>query len=159
MSAPDSSEAWIDPIFDAVVSDVQATAYFRQVLPYEPKRAPTEGLTAAAWVQAMQPLGMLSGLTVSSGLLTFIVRIYSNMLQEPQDHIDPNMLRAASAIMRRYHDDYDFDLHPLVRNVDLLGMSGTQLSCVAGYLEVDRKMYRIYDITVPVIVNDMWTQA
>jgi hypothetical protein len=159
MSAPTSSEAWIDEIFNAVVSDVQALAYFRKVLPYEPKRATTEGLTAAVWVQSMQPVGMLSGMSSTSGLLVFLVRIYSNMLQEPQDHIDPNMLRAASALMRRYHDDFDFDLHPLVRNVDLLGMSGTSLGCVAGYLEVDRKMYRIYDITVPVIVNDMWTQS
>lgn len=153
----DSSESWIDPIFDAVISDVQASGYFRKVNKHEPKRPPAQGLTAAVWVDAMRPVGQLSGLVASSALLVFNVRIYSNMMEKPEDDIDPRMLKAAANIMRRYHDDFDFG--GLIRNVDLLGITGTQLTCVAGYLEIAQKMYRIYDITVPCIVNDVWVQG
>lgn len=162
MSAPDSSEAWIDPIWDAIISDVQRVGHFSSInKSSEPKRAPATqgGLTAAVWMQNMKGVGAISGLKATSGVLVFNVRIYSNMLIEPQDEIDPRMLRAASRLMREWHEEYDFDLDPLVRNVDVLGMTGIQLDCNAGYLEMDRKNYRIYDITLPVIVNDIWPQG
>jgi hypothetical protein len=81
------------------------------------------------------------------------------MLKEPQDMIDPQLMRAASSIMRRYHDDFDFGLDPVVRNVDLLGSFGVALSLVTGYVEQDNVMMRIADITVPIIINDVWTQT
>lgn len=157
MSAPDSSESWIDPIFAAVISDVQASGYFRKVNKHEPKRPPTMGLTAAVWLQRMFGVGLISGLNSTSGVLVFNVRIYSNAMTEPQDEIDPRMTRAAANIMRRWHDDYDFE--GVIRNVDLLGITQVQLDCNAGYLEIDRKIFRIYDITLPCIVNDIWTQG
>jgi hypothetical protein len=46
-----------------------------------------------------------------------------------------------------------------VRMIDLLGIDGTPLSAMAGYLQIDRKVYRVMDLTIPVIVNDMWTQV
>lgn len=159
MTAPTSSEEWIDDILDAVVSDVKLSGYFRTVSEGEPKRAPGQGLTAAVWMQRMFGVGVLSGLNTTSGVLVFNVRIYSNMLAEPQDEIDRKMTRAASNVMRRWHDDFDFEMPTLIRNVDLLGITQVQLDCNAGYLEIDRKMFRIYDITLPVIVNDIWTQG
>lgn len=157
MTAPD--ELWLDPIFDAVVSDVQACGYFDAVNEHEPKSAPGYGLHAAVWVQEVMPIALASGLAATSGRITFMVRMYSNMLGSNMDAIDRNMTKAMSSLMRRYHDDFDFDLTETVRNVDLLGQHGVELSAVAGYLDVAGTMYRIYDITVPVIVNDMWPQV
>lgn len=163
MTAPaDVSEAWLEPIFDAVVSDVQACGYFDRINRHEPKRrAVLTGLTAAVWVTGIDPISGSagSGLASTSARIVFMVRGYSNMLKEPQDMIDPQLMRAMSAIMRRYHDDFDFGLDPLVRNVDLLGAFGISLSLVTGYLEQDGVMMRIADLTVPVIVNDVWTQT
>lgn len=163
MTAPaDASETWLDPIFDAVVSDVQSTGYFDRVNLHEPKRRPVlTGLTSAVWVQSIDPISGSagSGLASTSARVVFMVRLYSNMLKEAQDAIDPQLMKAGSSIMRRYHDDFDFSLDPLVRNVDLLGAFGIALSLVTGYLEQDGVMFRIADITVPVICNDVWTQV
>lgn len=157
MTTPTSSEQWLDDLLDAVVSDVQAAGYFRKVNSYEPKRPPADGLTAAVWPQSIDPIPLASGLAATSARVVFVVRIYTNMLAEPQDAIDPRMIRATSAIMRRYHDDFDFG--GLIRNVDLGGMFGIALAADAGYLELGQKHWRIMDITVPCIVNDVWTQT
>ena len=157
MTTPDSSESWIDDIIDAVVSDAQASGYFDKVNIHEPKRKPGTGLTAAVWVQAMDPLQGASSLVNTSARVLFLLRIYSNMLQEPQDMIDPNMMRAASNLIRRYHDDFDFA--GAIRNVDCLGEFGVALSANAGYLDIDGTMFRVMDISIPCIVNDVWPQT
>lgn len=151
------NEEWIDPIFDAVVSDIQRSGYFDKVNMHEPKRKPGRGLTAAVWVQSMDPIGQISGLASTSGRVVFMVRLYANMLQEPQDAMDPNMIKATSNIIRRYHDDFDFG--GMIRNVDLLGAFGIALAAQAGYLEQDDTMFRIMDITVPCLINDIWPQV
>lgn len=155
MTSPD--ESWLDPIFDAVVSDAQASGYFDRVNKHEPKRKPGKGLTASVWIQNITPLALASGLAATSARVLFILRIYSNMLKEPQDMIDPELMRAASNLMRRYHDDFDFA--GAIRNVDLLGQFGISLEATAGYLEIDNTMFRIMDITIPCIVNDVWPQV
>jgi hypothetical protein len=166
MTEPDSAvtavdEGFVNDIFDALVSDVQASGYFDRVNTHEPKRKPGRGLTAAVWCQGIESVGAASGLSVTSARLVFIVRLYSNMLKEPQDYIDPELLRATSSVMRRYHDDYDFSGYGVenVRNIDLLGAHGQGLSATAGYLEMDSGMFRVMDIFVPVIVNDVWQQV
>lgn len=159
MTTPDGSEEWLDPIFDAVVSDVQASGYFDRVNLHEPKRKPGHGLTAAVWVQAISPLPLASGLAATSGRIVFMVRGFANMLKEPQDMIDPNLTKVMSHLVRRYHDNFDFDLHPTVRNVDLLGQFGIPLAVISGYEEIDTTVFRIMDLTVPVICNDVWPQV
>lgn len=158
MELPSGDESWVDPIFDAVVSDVQASGYFDKVQQHEPKRRPRKGLTAAIWVQSIEPLGSASGQAATTALLVFIVRMFSNMLKEPQDGIDPELLKAVSNLMRRYHDNFDFGLDPVVRNVDVFGEFGVKLSATAGYEEIDGTVFRIYDLLVPIVVNDVWPQ-
>lgn len=152
-----NDESWIDPIFDAVVSDVQATGYFDRVNQHELKRRPQTKMAASVWAQSITPIGEISGLANTSGRILFIVRMYKNMLGQPQDAIEPIMLKAASNIMRRYHDDFDFG--GVIRNVDLLGQFGISLDAQAGYLEIEKVMHRIYDIQVPCLVNDIWPQT
>lgn len=156
MTTPDASEAWLDDIFDAVVSDAQRSNYFDRVNKHEPKRKPGTGLSAAVWVQNIDPV-QVSGLASTSARIIFMLRIYSNMLKEPQDMIDPNLMKATSNLIRRYHDDFDFG--GAIRNVDLLGAFGVALSAQAGYLEIDSTMYRIMDLRIPCIVNDVWAQV
>lgn len=152
-----NDESWIDPIFDAVVSDVQATGYFDLVNQFEPKRKPHTKMEAGVWLQHIQPIDRASGMAATSARLLFIVRMYKAMLSHPQSTIDPIMMKAASNIMRRYHDDFDFG--GTIRNVDLLGQFGVGLDAQAGYLEIDGTNFRIMDIQVPCIVNDVWPQV
>jgi len=83
--------------------------------------------------------------------------VYLNMLQEPQDAIDTNIMTAVDALMAAYSSD--FDLGGLVRNVDLLGAHGDPLAADAGYLEQDKRLYRVVVISLPLICNDLYTQA
>lgn len=160
MTVPsDYSENWITPIFDAVVSFALRSGYFDRVMEHEPKKKPGTGLTAATWVQGIDPLPAGSGLTNTSARIVFILRLYQNMFKENEDQIDSEMLKAASNIMRRLHDDFDFGLTEAVRNVDLLGQFGVALAARAGYLNQDNTEFRVYDITIPVIVNDVWPQV
>ncbi len=157
MTTPDESEAWIDPIFDAVVSDVQASGWFDQVNQHEPKAKPGMGMTAAVWVQSIGPVPAGSGLSQTTARIQFMCRLYSSMLMEPQDMIDPNMLKAVSNLVRRYHDDFDFG--GIIRNVDLFGNFGEALGAEFGYVEQDRALYRACTLTIPCIVNDVWPQS
>lgn len=152
-----SNEEWLDDIFDAVVSDVQRSGHFDRVNMHEPKRGPRTGLTSAIWVASVEPIALASGLNSTSARIVFTLRMYQSMLKEPQDMIDPMMTKAVSNLMRRYHDDFDFE--GIIRNIDLLGQFGVSLSAISGYLEIDNKVYRIMDMTIPCIVNDVWPQV
>jgi hypothetical protein len=146
-----------EAITDAVVSHAMSLGIFEVVNQHEPKNKPGRGLTCAVWIQSIVPLPAASGLNRSSGRLLFNVRIYTNMLQEPQDAIDPEMIRAVDLLFQAYHEDFSLD--GLVRNVDLLGQFGIPLTAQAGYLEQDKGLFRIITIQLPLIVNDLWEQT
>lgn len=140
---------------DALVSHAATTGLFDRVNTHEPKSAPGNGLTAAVWFQTLEPAP--SGLASTSVRLTMILRIYSSMLAEPQDYIDPELVAAVDTLLAAY--SADFTLDGMIRNVDLLGAGGTPLRAQAGYLTIDRTMQRVVDITIPLVINDAWTQV
>lgn len=146
-------------IMSAVASHAAASGHFDRVTLHEPKNKPGNGLSAAVWVQYLGPVPAGSSLRATSAVVTVNVRVMSNMLTEPQDEIDPNVLAAVDALMAAYSGD--FELGGLVRNVDLLGQSGQRLEARAGYLPMGNPpvMYRVMTVNVPMIVNDAWEQA
>jgi hypothetical protein len=145
----------LEGIVDAVASHAAASGYFDAVNLHEPKSAPRTGVTAAVWVQDLRPAS--SGLAATSARLEITVRVYASMVTDPPDMIDPSVLNAVSALMEAYSGD--FTLGGLVRSVDLLGAEGNALSARAGYLEQDRRLFRVVDITVPCVINDVFDQA
>lgn len=158
MTTPDYSESWIDPIMDGVVSEFQRSGYFQSVNGYEPKSSPSlNGLTAAVWAQRIIPAPLGSGLNSTTGIVLFFGRIYTNMISDPEDMIDPNMLKAASNMLRRFSADFTMD--GLIKNVDLLGAHGVPLSVEFGYVQVNTTLYRAATIAIPCVVNDIWPQA
>ena len=146
----------VDEIVDVVMSHALASGYFARVNGHEPKNAPGNGLSAAVWADSIRSV-QSSGLSSTSAAVVLNVRLYTSMLQEPQDAIDPAMLRAVSALFAAYSGD--FTLGGNAREVDLLGSDGAPLQAKAGYLNQDQKLYRVMTITLPVIVNDAWDQA
>jgi len=142
-------------ILDAIASHAAASGHFDRVDTHEPKNAPGNGLSAAIWVDEIRPVA--SGLAVTGALVTVNLRISLNMLQEPQDAIDLNMVKAVDALMTAYSGD--FTLGDLIRDVDLLGEHGDGLSAQAGYIEQDHKMYRVMTLKIPMVVNDVWPQV
>ena len=143
-------------IVDAVASHAMASGLFDRVNMHEPKNAPGSGLTAAIWADTVGPVPAASGLASTSGRVVLKVRLYTNMMSEPQDAIDPTLLAAVDILLTAYSGD--FTLGGLVRNVDLLGASGGGgLAAQAGYINVSGQMMRVYDITIPITCNDLWT--
>jgi hypothetical protein len=146
-------------ILDPVVSHALASGWFERVNTHEPKSAPTKaGLTCAVWSDDIGPAAGQSGLASTTGLVILFVRLYTSMVQEPADAIDPNLVDALSALFTAYSGD--FELGGLVRNVDLLGAAGSPgLRAKAGYINQDSKLYRVFTITLPLVVNDVWDQT
>lgn len=144
-------------LFDAMQSHALETGLFEAVNGHEPKSASGNGLTAAVWSQTIGPAPRNSGLNFTTGLVVFFLRIYQNMLMQPQDAIDPMVLTAVDRLFGVYSSD--FTLGGLIKNVDLLGASGTALSAQAGYINQDNRLYRVMTITIPLVVNDLWEQS
>jgi hypothetical protein len=145
-------------ILDPVVSHALASGWFERVNSHEPKSAPARaGLTAAVWSDYIGPAPGQSGLAATSTLVVLSVRLYTSMVQEPQDAIDPNLVDALSDLFTAYSGD--FTLGGVVESVDLLGKAGRPLEARAGYLNQDNALYRVFTIQLPLIVTDVWDQA
>lgn len=144
-------------LIDALASHAMASGYFDRVNQHEPKNKPGRGLTCAMWIDRIEPAEKRSGLYQTSARVTFNVRVYTNMLQNPQDSIDPNVMIASDALFEAY--SANFTLGGLIEEVDLLGMTGKPLYGQSGYINIDNMVYRVFTITVPCIVSDAWPQA
>lgn len=144
----------VNAILNVVTSHALALGVFERVNTHEYKSAPGKGLFCEIWAESIAPAR--SGLASTSVALTLNVRIRSDMIAEPQDGIDPAIVDAVDLLMSAYSGD--FTLGDTLRNVDLLAGSSPGLRADAGYLDQDSKIYRIMTITLPMIVNDVWTQ-
>ena len=146
---------------NALVASVESIAMqlgiFETVNFHEPKSPPGSGTRLAIWVQEISPLAGASGLASTSGYVVLTAQVYGNMLQKPEDQVDPAMMTAATALIGAF--SADFTLGGTVRNIDLLGSYGQHLAAQAGYVSVGSQMYRVMTITIPCIVNDMWSQV
>ncbi len=152
------NDAAVRTVLDKVVSHAMALGLFETVNTHEPKSTPGSGLRAACWVDSIAPI-QASGLAATSGKLALRMRIYSSMIAEPQDDIDPEILSAVSTLLGAYSGDFDFGGEADVRSVDLLGMYGESLSAQAGYITISNRMYRVMTVSIPVIINDLWEQV
>lgn len=139
-----------------LTSHAQAVGGFERVIGHEPKNAPGQGLTAAYWVAGIEPI-QNSGLNKTSVRVEIIGRIYTPMLQEPEDAIDVSMLNAVDVLLTAYSGD--FTMGGTARQIDLLGQFGPALGARAGYVNADNRLLRIMDITIPIIVDDIWAQS
>lgn len=148
----------VDAVLDGIVSNALQLGIFEKVNTHEPKSAPVgRGLTLAIWVQTIRPAPADSSILNTSALVVFNMRITQSMLTEPQDSIDPSLMKAVDTLLTQY--SFAFTLAGSVRNIDLLGANGIELAAEAGYYDVGGKFFRGMTITLPVIINDVWTQG
>lgn len=146
----------ITDLLARIGSHAQGTGMFEQVLLHEPKNAP-RAPAAAIWVARVEPARVRSGLAKVSVLVTVNVRLYANMLQEPQDAIDRDLITALDVLMTAYVGD--FELGDENRTIDLFGSAGTDLDAEMGYLEQNQTLFRVCVITLPVLINDVWDEV
>ena len=141
-------------LFAALSSHAASLGIFDVVNEHESANPPGNGITCGIWFVRLGP-AMSSGLSSTSGVVTFMARVYKPDTL-PQDSVDREILPAASELIATYAAH--FTLGGLVRQVDLRGQTGTPLSAQAGWLPGE-PVYRTVDITIPLIVNDLFPEA
>lgn len=139
---------------NALQSHALATGLFDRVNTHEPKSAPGRGVTCAIWAGPVRPAPNQSGLDATTARVEWLLRLYTSMLADTPDTIDPNMQMASDVLFTRLAGD--FTLGGTVRNIDLLGAE--PLRTEPGYVNQDGKLLRVITMFIPVIVNDAWTQ-
>jgi hypothetical protein len=153
------NDAAVMTVFDKVVSYALASGRFDHVNQHEPKNSPGNGISCSVWIHTILPYRPGSGMGATTGVVVLNSRLYTNFRQQPYDMIDPNITAATCDLIGAITADFNFGGDAGVRNVDLLGMTGTSLSAQAGYVEIDRQMFRVMTIVIPVVVNDMFMQG
>lgn len=145
-------------IRDPLIDHALELGVFDRVNAHEPANAPGNGLTYALWLDAWQTL-RASGLNSVSIRITFSGRVFTPLNAQPADDLDTLELGAVSLLMSAYCGDFQLGAPDDVRSIDIFGAAGQPLSAQAGYVEQDGMQYRVTTLTIPVIVNDAWTEA
>ncbi len=142
--------------FQAIETHLLKLGRFDQVNRHEPKNAPGNKMVAAI-IAGPQGPAIGSGLATSTARVEFTIRIYVNMMAQPLDGTDPDLIAATDLVINSFSGD--FTLGASVMAIDLQGMAGAPLGANPGYITQDSVLYRVMDITLPLLVTAAWTQA
>lgn len=157
-----------DDVVGSITDVAKSLGVFKSVQGGEPTSSPPGGgLTCSVWFLRLAPDLRSSGLNVTSVICVLTARIMGPDTYQPRDGEDPRMLRAASALFAALSGDIDLSGptgSSRIDEVDLLGRGagGTPLSMQGGYVSMageGGEVYRIIDVTVPLILNDVYAQA
>lgn len=148
----------LSALLDPIVSHALAAGVFDEVQTHEPKSAPGNGLTYAVFVNAIAPAIGGSGLTATTVRVELIGRIYKPFVSQPEDLIDSNVTDALDILFDAYSGDFEMG-GTTHTGIDLLGAYGQGLAMRAGYQTIDKTVFRVLDITIPIIVNDAFVQG
>lgn len=149
----------ISSSLDAVKTYVQDIGLFQSVQIGEPKQPLSQGLHTAVFMQSVGVNLIYAGGQTRENHVV-IIRVYKDMLaveSDPQKNIETEVAVNVSKLMENLLGDTD--LESSIMSIDAAGMDGTQMRVDYGYIDVGGSMYRIADITVPLIVNGSATLA
>lgn len=147
----------VQRVFDALVGAAQQLGVFDAVLGHEPKSPPGQGVSFAIWWSSITPVPAMSGLNAVTGLVQFQARAYKPFLAKPEDATDPSLLAATSAFLAALAGA--FTLGGIAIDVDLLGAHGQGLRAQAAYGEIGGNIYRLADIDIPVVIDNLWSEV
>lgn len=146
----------IDDILNVIVTHAQNSGWFAYVNTHESKQSGTNGLTAGVWVERIDPIKS-SGLNSASVRLELEMRIYNSTMAEPYDNIDSNLTKAVDALFTAYIGD--FEVGGEARHIDIFGAYGQGLGVRVGFMNMDGREFRVFQIRIPVILNDIWSES
>lgn len=151
----------VTALYDALVSHALSLGVFDSVDDHEPANPPGSGVTAAVLLGPISPARAGSGLTSTSARLEFSIRIYLPRQATPRSNNDRTLLAATAAVIAGLSEDFELTNVPddLVRQTDLLGAYGDPCAAEPGWITEGGSPYRIQEITVPLILNDVFPQG
>lgn len=142
---------------ERIASYLAADGKFRTVSIGEPKAlAPGAGLCAAVYMSRVAVSKVYVGGDTEE-VHVVMVRLYRDMLLEPVKDMEVDI---AAAVQRVLSDLLgDFDLGATVKGIDAAGMNGVGVGAEWGYVDLGGKLFRVADITLPVLVDGSATAA
>lgn len=146
----------INGILDVIVTHAQNSGHFSTVNEHESKQSGTNSISASVWVERIDPIKS-SGLNSASVRLELEMRIYGSTMTEPYDDIDSNLTLAVDALFTAYIGD--FELGGEARHIDIFGAYGQGLGVRVGYLNLDGREFRVFQVRLPIILNDVWSET
>jgi len=148
----------IDTLLNELVSHALASGYFDAVNTHEPDNSPGNGLTCHVILDRVSPVNS-SGLDYTTLRVAFLFELIYPVTALPRDQGENEIIKAMDALMNLFTGD--FTMSDNVRMVDALGAYGEGMSAIAGYTSYDKgaSWYRNIEITVPLIVDNVWEQV
>tara|TARA_Y100000310_G_scaffold326348_1_gene391138 strand:+ start:2279 stop:2734 length:456 start_codon:yes stop_codon:yes gene_type:complete len=144
----------IKSTLQAVETFLKASGYFQTVYVGEPKQPiKAEKVSAAIFMANVAVTKLTLNSTIERHQVT--VRIYRDALAEPQADTEYMLAEVVQKIVEDLAGDYD--LGATIRAIDFAGMEGAGLRTDWGYLDIGGSMYRIADISLPLVVDDSAT--
>jgi hypothetical protein len=144
-------------LFNSLTTFAATSGMFDSVTGHEPVSAPAPtGVSCSVWFSEMQTVPS-SGLVSASVRIEFYMRIFTSVHQGPEDGIDPRVMDAADSLFTSLAGG--FTLAGAARYVDILGADGAPLRAVSGYVKQDGAEFRTVDVIVPIVINDVYSEA
>lgn len=144
-------------LLDAVTAHAQTSGDFENALPRESTRVPGQGLTAEFWYARLGFAPARSGLNSTTSRVEITCRISRPVTTDQAIDVEGSLLDAVDGLVASYSGD--FELPDIDAEIDLLGAYGNGLTAEGGYLTRDGQVCRCYVLTIPVIINDLWSQG
>jgi hypothetical protein len=143
----------VNTVYDQLVSHAQSLGVFDAgVNAAESWSTPGDGVWCMFSAPAIVPLPGESGLAAVSGRLDFKALIGCSANIKPLGRADKVILAAACSLLAAYSGAFTLggnvkDLNPLL------------ITAAPHYLTMEGHTFRVYEITLPVVVNDLWVEA
>ena len=150
----------IKATLDAIASHISRSGYVSDVQIGEPVAPPDaiDKLHAAIYMASATVVDLTLSSTIEQHVVT--VRLYRRAAFGQGDdagEVEQEMALAVSQIVSNLIGE--FDLGATMRAIDVGGTYGTGITSAFGYVQIGTTMFRIVDITVPLIVDGSATQA
>jgi len=150
--------AAVKALMAAVKTIPEKTGVFRSsVVFHEPVTAPAAVPSLALWLGPLESVPEVSGLSEVSGRIIVQGRIYATPAAKVSDKTEEQLMTWQSTLLGAFAGA--FTLGGEAMAIDLLGLSGSKISAVPGYVTYDGAVYRVSEVSVPIILDSLWSES
>lgn len=143
----------ISNTLDVLLSHVAASGHVSSNSMGEPIEPPSGDKLHGSVYMRSTTVQILYGDGGTQELHVAVARLYRPVMREPTDQGERELAIATSELMQDFAQD--FTLGGTVREIDLAGgQGGEAMGAEWGHVVIKDLMYRVVDITVPIVIDD-----